>query len=197
MTMPSLLARATPLLCGLLLLPALAGAKPDPDALPTIGGMAPAFSLRPFQSSTGSNEDRATPIELDSLCGSRAGAAAVLVFFVDEDGQDDLAIANAWHRRHHKDGLRVVAISEVEQPATFAAAVARARLGYSVLDDKHHVVSRRYGIDRAPFTVLLDGDCRVLGMGEKSLRASADALGETIGSLIADAKAAKKKARRR
>ena len=195
--MPFSLARAILLLSGLLLLPASAGAKPDPEEMPSIGVAAPAFSLRPFAPGAGMSEDTVTPVELDAYCGTRSPkTTAVLLFFVDEDGQADLAVANGWYRRFSKDGLQIIAVSEVKQPVSFATVVERARLAYPVLDDRHHVVSRRYGIDRAPFTLLLDKDCKVLGMGEKSLQVSSESLETTLEELLAAAKAAKKRLRR-
>ena len=94
MTMLFSPARAALLLSGLFLFPAPADAKPDPAELPGIGAPAPAFALRPFEPDAGTSTDAPTPVKLDGYCGVSAPAtAAVLLFFVDEDGQADLTLA--------------------------------------------------------------------------------------------------------
>ena len=183
----------------LALSPAADAADPDPDSLPRIGDIAPAFGLQPFQAGAAASEgdEGKSSLELDSVCGIRlaANTAAVLVVFIDEDGMGDLQIANSWHRRYKKDGLEIIGVSQVARPAVFGSSIIKARLGFPVLDDRHHIVATRYGIDAAPFSLLLDRECRVVGMSNKSLSLEQDGLGAAIGQMIDAARAKRKQAR--
>jgi hypothetical protein len=185
------------LLCSALAVATPAIAK---DALPGVGEVAPAFALRPFQAGLAASEgdEARSAVELDSVCGIRSpeSTAAVLVMFVDDDGTQDLAVANAWHRRFHKEGLEIIAVSEVERPESFGAAVVRARYTFPVLDDRHHIVATRFGIDQAPFSLLLDRECRVVGMNNKSVASDQDNLGAAISLMLSQAKASRKTTRK-
>jgi hypothetical protein len=174
---------------------------PDPNALPGIGEVAPAFGLRPFQAGLASPEgdEGRSSIELDSLCGMRrpAGTAVVLVTFINREGMSDLLVANSWHRRYGRAGLEILAISQEERPESFGADIVRARVGFPVLDDRHHVVATRYGIQGAPFSLLLDRECRVLGLSNQTLRSEQNSLGAAIAQLVDKAKQERKAARKR
>ncbi len=173
----------------------------SPIDLPGIGEIAPAFALNPFQAGAAAREgdEGATAVELDSVCGIRSpeSTAAVLVAFVDQGGMDDLAVAQAWHRKYDKDGLEIIAISEEARPESFSAAVVRARYAFPVLDDRHHVVATRYGVAGAPFSLLLDRDCRVLGMNNRALTAEQASLEAALADLVGTAKAERKARKRR
>ncbi len=194
------------LACALALTASVAASSASADdesvtALPGIGEIAPAFALHPFQAGAAAREgaEGASAVELDSVCGIRnpESTAAVLVIFVDEGGMDDLSVAHGWHRKYHKDGLQILALSEVRRPESFRASVVKARFGFTVLDDRHGVVATRYGVPGAPFSLLLDRECRVLGMNNRALGVEQEGLGAAISDLVSKAKAERKARRRR
>jgi len=174
---------------------AIAGDQ-DPSGLPGIGSTAPGFALHPFRPGMAASEgdEGRTALELDSVCGIRRpeSTSAVLVFFIEEDGMDDLLIANSWYRKHHRDGLEIFALSETKRPEVFRAAVVKAKFGFPVLDDRHGVVAKRYGVGEAPFSLLLDRDCAVIGMSNRSLTVEQGSLGAAIADIASKAKAERK-----
>lgn len=160
--------------------PAIAG-KYDPNALPTIGGTAPAFSLEAFRE-RGEDEAQREIIQLDDQCGPRGGdTTMVLLAFVNNDSANaDFSQLTKWQRRYERSGLVSIAISTDRGTAEMGELVAKAKRPFRVLDDKFAIVAQRYGIDGAPFTLLLDADCRVLGMADKSASSDADRLQAAI-----------------
>ena len=147
--------------------PALAG-DADPDTVPRIGSVAPALGLFAFDKSKGDEPPEA--VLLDDLCGLRPGdTTALLVFFVDSQSMDDLEKANEWWRLFHRDGLKLLAISVEPNPLQFKDDVIRAGFKFPVLDDRHGVVARRYGVDRPPFSFLLNEGCQVLAFSNRKL----------------------------
>jgi len=175
--------------CALLLIGGAARAdSPDPSNIPGVGSVAPAFGLYPLPKGTKAEKEPGgrVAIQLDELCGLRPNdTKLVLVVFVDASGKllegDPLT---AWHRKFHKEGLEILAISIEHNPAELAARVKRARFNFPVLDDRHGVVAHRYGVDRAPFTFLLDSECRVLGIDNKEPVDSAAALTVTLERVL-------------
>lgn len=166
----------------LLLVGPASAADVDPEAVPARGSIAPAFGLHALSSK---KVEDPPVFELDDHCGSRPGeTTAVLVVFVNEAGADDLALANAWHKKHARSGLEVLAVSTVQEPGEFAKQVERARLRYPVLDDRHRIVSHRFGVTEAPFTFLLDPHCRVLGFSNRTLEADAEILGSALEAQV-------------
>jgi hypothetical protein len=179
---------ATIMTTALWALPGSAG-DASPDSVPAVGTVAPAFGLYAFPTS-GSlkkavSQDREV-VQLDDLCGLRPGKTqAVVVLFVD--GDVDILAADPvgnWYRKYHKDGLEVVVVSVERNPSEFAAKVLRAKPRYPILDDRHRVVARRYGVSDAPFSFLLNSECRVLGFDHKSAPEAAAELTAAIEELV-------------
>lgn len=140
----------------------------DPDTVPRIGTMAPALGLYAFEKSK--DDEPRKSVQLDDRCGLRPGSTtAVLVFFVDATGMEELEQANDWWRLFHRDGLEIMAISLEPNPFQFKDEVIKANLKFPVLDDRHGVVAKRYGVDRAPFAFLLNEGCQVLGFSNNKL----------------------------
>lgn len=172
------------LLAALLAAPLAFAGEPDPNAIPARGSVAPAFGLHVLNGVEA--EDRARPVvELDDLCGMRPeGTTAVLVAFVDETGAADLSLANSWHRKHNRDGLEILAVSVAREPDSITDEANKADLRFDLLDDRHRIVARRYGIDRAPFSLLLDERCRVLGFSNRTLTADEGSLSASIAAQV-------------
>jgi len=159
-------------LLALALSPAFAG-EADPSQVARIGTIAPAFALYAYEKDTG--DDRPQAVELDDHCGMRPGdTTGVLVLFVDGNHLEDLQLAQTWHRKFHRHGLEIIAVSEDSDP-DFRAAVLKANLRFPVLDDRHGIVAARYGVPSAPFSFVLNQECRVSGFSNKT--ASADEKG--------------------
>ncbi len=166
-----------------LLFGAALAADIDPAAVPGRGTIAPAFGLHDL---TAKKTDEPVVHELDEFCGTRPGdTTAVLVLFVDAQGLDDLNLANSWHKKHSKAGLEVLAISLAPDPTAFAAEIDKARYRFPVLNDRHGIVAHRYGVTKAPFSFLLDQECRVLGFSNRTLTADADTLGPAVAAQVA------------
>lgn len=161
---------------------ALAG-EVDPDAVPRIGKVAPALGLYAFEKLKGDEPREA--VELDERCGLRPGdTTAVLVFFIDATGMDDLEQADEWWRLFHRDGLEILAISVEPNPLQFKDDVIKAGLKFPVLDDRHGVVAKRYGVERPPFAFLLNEGCQVLGFSNNKLTEDAVALAAAIEAQV-------------
>jgi hypothetical protein len=171
----------------LALLCATAGASAngfDPDKIPSIGSVAPAFGLPAFNAGT-SKDKAAGVVQLDSLCGLRPGETkGLLLVFLEAKQLESLDIANNWHRRFSRQGLEVLAISVDSKPVEFASKVGRMRLRFPVLDDKHRIVAQRYGVADTPFSMLLNRECRVLGFSNKTLAEEEEALTTSIEALM-------------
>ncbi|MBJ93117.1 MAG: hypothetical protein CMP23_01440 [Rickettsiales bacterium] len=171
-------------------LPSLAAAQAVTE-LPTIGSVAPAFGLYAFPtqgSVKNSKADEWEIVQLDDLCGIRPGdTKAVLVLFVDNDpnvlGADPVG---NWYRKYRKDGLEILVISVEKNPSIFATKVLRTKPRFPVLDDRQGVVAKRYGVKDAPFSFVLDAQCKVVGFDDKSASASAPALTAAIENLVRD-----------
>ena len=163
---PSLLAIIVVLILGL---GAVQANGLDPKKLPAIGSVAPAFALHPHSSATG-QEESPEAIHLDHYCGLRPEETrGVLLLFTDARYLEDLELANNWHRKYHRQGLEIIAISVDTEPLEFAGKLARLSLRFPVLDDNHRIVAKRYGLSTAPFSMLLNKECRVLGFSDQNL----------------------------
>ena len=170
------------LLALVMVTPALAGDE-DPDAVPRIGTVAPALGLYAFEKSK-DDEPRA-PVELDDRCGLRPGSTTgVLVFFVDATSMDELEQAAEWWRLFHRQGLEILAISVEPNPFQFKDDVIKANFKFPVLDDQHGVVARRFGVERAPFSFLLNEGCQVLGFSNNKLTEDAVGLAAAIEAQV-------------
>lgn len=171
-------------LAPLLLLALIAGPSVAGDAtdLPGIGTVAPAFALYSFASAA---EDAPEPVQLDEQCGLRPGdTKGLLLTFVDATGVADLQVANGWSRKHERNGLAVIAISIESSPAAFRGVVDKEGLRFPVLDDRHGIVARRYGIPTVPFTFVLNAECRVVGFVDKPLKDMGDQLEPAIKAVL-------------
>jgi len=170
---------------------ALPGSAEDvsPDSIPSVGTVAPAFGLYAFPTTgsfkTSGIREREV-VQLDDLCGLRPGKTkAVVLLFVNADvGVLDADPVGNWYRKYHRDGLEVLVVSLEKNPSLFASKVLRSKPRYPVLDDRHRVVARRYGVTKAPFTFLLNSECRVLGFDQKSATEAAAELTAAIEELV-------------
>ena len=163
----------------------------SPDSIPSVGSIAPAFGLYAFPTSGSlkkSSSDEREVVQLDDLCGLRpAKTKAVVLLFVE--GNEEILAAEPvgnWYRKYHRDGLELVVISVEKNPSIFASRVMRTKPRYPVLDDRHRVVARRYGVNDAPFTFLLNAECRVLGFDQKSATEAVGELTAAIEELVRD-----------
>jgi hypothetical protein len=68
----------------------------------------------------------------------------------------------------------------------FADKVLRSKPRYPVLDDRHRVVASRYGVDKTPFSFLLNSECRVLGFDAKGAAETAPAITAAVEELVRD-----------
>ena len=175
------------------LLWALPGSAGDisPATVPAVGTVAPAFGLYSFPTSASVNRndnDEREVVQLDDLCGLRPGKTkAVIVLFVNGDtGVLDAEPVGNWYRKYHKDGLEVLVVSMEENPSIFASKVLRAKPRFPILDDRHQVVARRYGVTHPSFSFLLNSECRVLGFDQKSANEAAAELTAAIEELVRD-----------
>jgi hypothetical protein len=158
----------------------------DPNKIPRIGSVAPAFGLPSFRQGPASN-DKQDVIQLDGICGLRSGKTkGVLLLFVEAAQLEDLELVNTWHRRFSRQGLEVIGISVDSKPIEFASKVGRLRLRFPVLDDRHRIVAQRYGVTDTPFSMLLNRECRVLGFSNKKLSEEEEGLVGSIESLMND-----------
>lgn len=146
-----------------------------------LGGPAHAFSLP-------SLTDPATQIELHDFTGVGAPEphpAVVVHFFSPRAGDQELDALNAFARKH-KD-VQVLAV--YYDPRGVEAGAERLKgmgLGFPVLADEHGVVFSRYGVDRAPLTLVIDADGRVYAGGQPAEASFAADLEQTVGRLLAD-----------
>jgi len=156
----------------------------EADKVPAIGSIAPAFGLYSLGGSA-DQSDADEVLQLDSVCGLRPGTTkGVLLLFIEQAQLADLELANQWHRRFSRQGLKVLAISVDPRAGEVSSKVAKERLRFPVLDDQHRIVAHRYGITEAPFSMLLNSECRVLGFSNKSLTEEEEALVASIEALI-------------
>jgi hypothetical protein len=177
----------TPLLALLILLCATAGASAngfDPNKIPKIGTIAPAFGLQPFESSPAKSEETDV-LQLDSICGLRPGdTRGLLIVFIEAKQVESLELINNLHRKFSRQGLEVLAISVDPKPIEFASKLERTHVRFPVLNDKHRIVAERYGASDTPFSMLLNRECRVLGFSSKTFAEEEEALTGSIEALM-------------
>jgi len=173
--------------------PSFAG-KYEPTALPQIGGVAPAFGLEAFRAK-GEDDSGREVIQLDHYCGVRPGETSMvlLAFVNNESASDDLGPLVQWHRRYNRDGLVVIAISTEKDPTPMGELVAKSRRSFPIVDDQFGIVSQRYGISGAPFTLLLDDQCSVLGMSDKAVSEDSARLQSAIDERVKSIRIAARK----
>jgi len=177
----------TPILALVILLCTATGVSAngfDPNKIPKIGVVAPAFGLQPFKSGAASDE-AAEIIQLDSICGLRPGdTQGLLLVFIEAKQLGSLELVNNWHKKYARQGLKVLAISIEPNPSDFSSKVERARLRFPVLNDEHRIVAERYGVSDTPFSMLLNRECRVLGFSSKTLAEEELRLTSSIEALM-------------
>jgi hypothetical protein len=150
------------------------GGEADPDLVARIGTIAPAFALYAYERDTGDEAREA--VELDDHCGMRPGdTTAVLILFVNHDHLADLQLAQSWYRKMHRHGLEIIAVSE-SRDAQFHVDVIKAGFRFPVLDDHLGVVAARYGVPKAPFSFVLNQECRVAGFSNRTATADESGL---------------------
>mgnify|MGYP002632524585 CR=1 FL=1 len=169
----------------LLSVPAHAG-EPSPIGLPQIGSVAPAFALSPFRSKSTAEDDFTEKLELDDYCGMHPrDNRFILVAFSDFTTLSaDLGIMSTLHRKLGRDGVVPIVVSVAKETQPVRDLVGQSKLSFPVLDDQYTIVARRYGAT-APFSLLLDHECRVLGMSNKSLTTDSARITKTLQTLVA------------
>lgn len=166
----------------LCLVPALAVADGSLRPL-AVGKTAPAFGLDALNPTALPADRAGAPVVLDSYCGIRdKGVKAVLVTFVGDAEKDDLNTANGWQRTFGEKGFQALAIATAPDPTALAAAAAKSSV--PLLDDRVGVVATRYGQVGAPYSLVLDGECRVVGRFNVALSASGTEVSELIEALV-------------
>lgn len=173
------------LVAALLAAPSAFAGDLDPDLLPRIGSVAPAFGLYPFQT-RGSVDEFKDKVELDDHCGMRSDdTKLVLVVFSNAASMtSDLELAEGWWKKHAKAGFVPIVISMDPDSQTVRESLTKARYVFPILNDQFKIVAARYGVQSAPFSFLLDGDCTTLGFSDKSLSLDAERLGQTIITIL-------------
>lgn len=165
----------------------------DPSMVPSIGSTAPAFGLEAFRARGEEDTTRAV-VQLDDHCGVRpGGTSTVLVAFVNNvNAVDDFKLLTQWSRKYSRDGFEVIVISTEPDPASMIELVAKSRGSFPVLDDQFGIVAHRYGLSGPPFSLLLDRECRVLGMSDKSITVDSDRLETSLDERSKAARSARK-----
>ncbi|MCP4871487.1 MAG: TlpA family protein disulfide reductase [Proteobacteria bacterium] len=171
----------TPLaLIALAITPAFAQ-QADPSKVARIGTIAPAFALYAYEKDS---DDKKEAVELDDYCGMRPGdTTAVLLLFVDGTSMDDLQLAQSWYRKFSRQGLEIIAVSQDGDPE-FRSAVLKANLRFPVVDDRLGIVAKRYGVPSAPFSFVLNQECRVSGFSNKTAVADTDGLAAAVEAQV-------------
>ena len=102
-------------------------AEPNPEQVPGIGTIAPAFGLHSIQRPEKEAEREA--IELDSFCGLRPNETkAVLLVFMDRDSLDGVPVMNTLYRKFHKEGLELIGLSVDSSPLEIRSRLERSNL---------------------------------------------------------------------
>ena len=156
----------------------------NPKEVPAIGTIAPAFGLYPL---AGDEDDRSEATQLDAFCGLRPGdSKGVLLLFTDAQHIAGLELANGLYRKFHREGLQILAVAIDKKPIDLRSKLEKLRLRFPVLDDRFGIVASRYGITTAPFSVLMNSECRILGFSNKTLSEEQEALSGSIEALLND-----------
>ncbi|MCO4768493.1 MAG: redoxin domain-containing protein [Deltaproteobacteria bacterium] len=182
------------LAAALLVAPASYAGRLDPSALPTIGGTAPAFGLEAFRA-RGEEETSKRVVQLDDFCGMRPGSTStLLVAFVNNStAEADFAALNQWARKYSRDGFVSIAISTESNQTAMSELAMKGRKSFPILDDSYGIVAQRYGINGAPFSLLLDNGCKVLGMSDQAVSVDADRLSSSIDERAKNERVLRKK----
>ncbi len=169
----------------LLAAPAAFAGDIDPDVLPRIGAVAPAFGLNPFETKASVDELK-DKVELDDHCGMRGGDTklVLVVFSGAANLTADLELAESWRKKHGKNGFVPIVISTDRNAQAVREQLVKTRYSFPILNDSFSVVGARYGVPSSPFSFLLDGGCHTLGLSDKSLTVDAERLGQTIAALL-------------
>jgi hypothetical protein len=169
----------------LLAAPAAFAGDANPDALPRIGAVAPAFGLYPFETKA-SVDDLQDKVELDDYCGMRPGDTrlVLVVFSGAATLTSDLELVDGWRKKFGKNGFVPIVISTDPDAQVVREQIGKSRYLFPILNDSFSIVGSRYGITSAPFSFLLDAGCHTLGLSDKSLSVDAERLGQTIDTLL-------------
>lgn len=147
----------------LLLASAFAG---DPTRV-AIGGPARTFALPAVNADLAMRTTGSATVRLHDLVGpgaTRPQKAVILHFF--EQGAGDHVTGQLSKLDAERSDLVVVGIlSDPRGLSSVSNWVAAKGIGFPVLFDEHGVVFERYGVDKAPLTMLVDADGRVQAIG--------------------------------
>ncbi len=157
----------------------------DPEALPRIGAVAPAFGLYPFETKLSVDELK-DKVELDDYCGMRPGDTrlVLVVFSGAANLTADLELVESWRKKHGKNGFVPIVLSTDKNVQAVREQLVKTRYSFPILNDSFSIVATRYGVPSSPFSFLLDGGCHTLGLSDKSLTVNAERLGQTIESVL-------------
>ena len=169
----------------LLAAPAAFAGEADPDALPRIGAVAPAFGLYPFETKASVDELK-DKVELDDHCGMRPGDTrlVLVVFSGAANLTADLELVEGWRKKYGKRGFVPIVLSTDRSVQAVREQLVKTRYSFPILDDSFSIVGARYGVPSSPFSFLLDSGCHLLGLSDKSLTVDAERIGQTIETVL-------------
>lgn len=147
----------------------------------SLGGPAWAFALPSIGES-----GRQLALHDFTGVGAPDPFAGVVVHFFMPGAGDELVDELSAFARDHKD-VKVLGIIYDPRGASAAASKVRAlRPEFPVLSDEHGIVFSRYGLERAPFTLVVDGDGLVYAASQPTEADFATALNDVVGRMLAD-----------
>lgn len=140
---------ATPRIAALALV-TLLGSAPGQAAMPSVGSLAPGFTLK---SAHGKN------LKL----GEFRGQVVMINFWATWCGpcRQEMPHLNRLHERYHKAGFMLLGVNVDEQPEAARAMVKKLGIVFPVLLDTGKRVSRLYDVSAMPSSILIDRDGRV------------------------------------
>jgi len=153
----------------------------------TIGGPARAFTLPAINEEVVRKVDGSAKVSLFDFAGVGAPhpqKAVVVHFFERGAGDDVLSVLSALDRKH--DDIMVIGVTT--DPGGLAAittSISQQGLDFPVLFDEYRTVFGRYGIDRAPITLVIDADGDVTAVGRPGADAFQADLEQVLAPLLA------------
>lgn len=144
-----------------------AAAQPAPLS---VGLHALLFSLPAINEDAAMDAVGRSQVALSDFVGidpPHKSKAVVVHFFDRQRGGADLSALDAIQRKYKGRGLQVVAINtDTGDVGGLSTWLEGQKLGFPVLRDNHRVVTGRYGIDKLPLTVVVDGEGYVFAIGQ-------------------------------
>ena len=84
---------------------------------------------------------------------------------------EEMPLLEAFHRRHHDDGIRLLAVEVGSDADLVRRRVERLGVTFPVVLDRHGSLARQWGVNRYPTTLLLADGCRLretfVGFGQE------------------------------